>query len=165
VRTALGNFNNLLASKIIKETDYASSEGEVESSYFSKYQDGDQSRKTAEASGGDSSVRGGESSPEAFTSYPQSAGSMIQELNENRVSWSEGQGRFVPAPYNFRVDDVMLMSDLGVEMYAHNQQAVNNYKWDPKFDYSKGPYFPPNDDQTNADRFFAGDFKVTPNCE
>lgn len=154
IKLALGNFEGLLATKIIQGEYNASSEGEVESSDLGKHQDRNEGRETTEASYSHCGIRSGKQPTEEISTVQESPGTLIQELNEARSGWSENQNRFVPAPHNFRTDDVMLVEDLGL-----NTKPIK-YKWDPKFDYSKGPYLPPDDDQTNKDRFFAGNFTV-----
>lgn len=157
IKTALAEVGNLLTFKFTKESVDAISEGKEQGSSIEEHLNGDEGREAAEASYRDSGVRSRKRSTEEVTPLKESPGTLIQELNEGRASWSEETQRFAPAPYSFMVTDQSLVADLG--------NKSNNYKWDPQFNYAKGPYLPPDDDQSSKERFFAGNFKVVSSCE
>jgi hypothetical protein len=141
VRLALGNFGHLVAAKIVeKEDGNAIKEGVEFQSRIFEHSYGNSSRQTTETSCCNRSVESGKVQP------PQEQSTQQESARQVKYKWES-------EPIAFRRAETYttpgLVPEAGPEM----------------FDYSKGPYLPPNDDRSSKDRFFSGLFKQQPSCE
>lgn len=123
VKQALGNFGNLIATKIVeKETEYAISQRESSKEQGREgceLQSGGCCGEAAQASDSDYAVGSGE-----VKASQEGSGAVGYALDGHEVQWSESESRWLPTgrrrPYNFRIDDVA---------YGSKHQ----YKWPPTF--------------------------------